>query len=92
MWKLIVSSIDLYAIFNPPAICTPAQTQHCAAIGHNLQAGFLLAIDSCIDIRVRFEVALEAEAAEPLLPNYSKIKSATTAGNVFFAYWRDMPT
>jgi hypothetical protein len=75
MWKPIVSSIDLDAIFNPPAICTPAQTQHCAAIRHNLQVSFLLAIDSCIDIRVQFEVAVEARSTEPLLPNYPKIKS-----------------
>ena len=90
MWKPIVGCIDLEAIFDPPAICTQAQLQDCAAIKHNLQASFLLGLDACINIRVRFEVRFEASAATPLLPSYPNVRSTNGAGTAFFDYWQDM--
>jgi hypothetical protein len=90
MYPSIVDYLDIDAVFDPPAACTPDQLVHCQEIRYNLQTSFVLAVDAYISIRYR-----QGDQAYPAFripaPYTAKVKNVQAAGAAFFDYWRSMP-
>jgi hypothetical protein len=87
MYPSIVDYLDIDAVFDPPAVCTPDQLVHCQEICYNLQTSFVLAVDAYINIRIRYRQGIKADPAFRMpAPYTTKVENMQAAGYAFFDY------